>query len=223
MGTVSAIVSAYYCSAFLQQRLDNLHEQDCEIVIIAQEGSKEAEIAKNELLVLTPDIPTIYKAWNLGIKASTGDYLTSANSDDIFYPGALRKMADVLDNDKRFAIIYSDVDMTDTIGGEKKTTYKNSRGDFDELMHRCFVGPFPMWRKSLHEKYGMFNEEFHVAGDYEFWLRIASNGERFYYMPESLGLYVDRPDSAEHKERVRTLWETARAKRPYRSKQNGRN
>lgn len=222
MGKITAIISAYYCADFLKGRIDNLLEQDCQIVAVCQQGSKEETIIKSYgdavRMLMTFDIPTIYTAWNVALTVATGDYIISANSDDRFYPGALQKMAEALDNDKRFAMVYSDIDMCKEIDGPIVHTYKNIRGDFKLLLKQCFLGPFPMWRKSLHDKYGLFDAEYKVAGDYEFWLRIASKGERFYYIEETLGIYCDRPDSAEHREKVRTVWETARAKRPYRSK-----
>ncbi len=55
-----------------------------------------------------------------------------------------------------------------------------------------------MWRKSLHEKHGFFDSSFTSAGDWEFWLRMASAGETFKHVDEYLGLYLKRADSVEH-------------------------
>jgi len=151
----------------------------------------------------------------MAIKATDCRYVTNQNSDDRMYPGALAKMADVLDAQKNFSVVYSDIDMVDEIGGAVMNTYKNQRCNLETLLKICNVGPFPMWRRSLHKKHGYFDETYRVAGDYEFWLRLAAGGERFWHIPESLGMYIDRPDSAEHRQPVRTAWETARAKRPY--------
>ena len=219
MAKVSAIISAYYCADFLQARLDNLKGQGCEIVVVAQQDSIESNIASKAkvTLVETRLIPTIYKAWNLGITASSGEYITNANSDDTHYSGMIQHMAKTLDRNPKYALVYSDIDMTKEIGGEPSSIYKNAKYAPRELMNRCFIGPMPMWRKSLHDKYGLFDDNYQVAGDYEFWLRIASKGEKFFYLPKSVGIYVDRPDSAEHRQATRTLWETARAKSNYRS------
>ena len=218
MQRVAAIVSAYFCADFLAGRIDNLREQECEIVAVAQAGSDELQILTDmnvDNITITPDIPTIYAAWNMAINASESKYITNQNSDDRMYPGALAKMADLLDAQKNFGVVYSDVDMVAEIGGAVTGTYKNQRTDLETLLTICNVGPFPMWRRSLHNKYGFFDESYKVAGDYEFWLRLAAGGTRFWYMPESLGMYIDRPESAEHRQPVRTAWETARAKRPY--------
>ena len=54
-----------------------------------------------------------------------------------------------------------------------------------------------MWRRSLHNTYGYFREEFKSAGDYEFWLRIGKK-EMFFRYPETLGLYYRNPEGIEH-------------------------
>ena len=57
------------------------------------------------------------------------------------------------------------------------------------MLRGCFIGPQPMWRSNLHAKYGLFEDEYVSAGDYEFWCRCVSNGEIFYHIDEYLGLY----------------------------------
>src|SRR5574339_478532 len=120
MGSVTAIVSAYYASEFIESRLQNLKEQcpQPEIVVVAQADSIEAEVASlcDVVLVPTVGVPTLYDAWNMAIKHSTGDYITNANSDDLLYPGALRIMADVLDSHQNIALCYADSDVTKEYG-----------------------------------------------------------------------------------------------------------
>ena len=51
----------------------------------------------------------------------------------------------------------------------------------------------PMWRKSYHEKYGYFDEKYRSSGDWEMWLRGASQGSKFKKIYEVLGLYYFNP------------------------------
>jgi len=53
-------------------------------------------------------------------------------------------------------------------------------------MRYCICGPQPLWRRSIHERHGWFDESFKVAGDYEFWLRIATT-ETMVHVPAVLG------------------------------------
>jgi GT2 family glycosyltransferase len=219
MGKVSAIVSAYYAVDFLNGRIENLMQQSPrpEIVIIAQEGSKEAEIAAgyDVKLITTPDIPTIYVCWNMGIKEASGEYITNSNSDDRLYKGALAKLTDTLDKYPKYAVAYGDQDIVEKMGGDPISRYTWAEGGFDKLMEGCFIGPMPMWRRKLHDKYGYFDGEMHSSGDYEFWLRIAKAGEMFFHVREPMGAYLRRKESAENREPLRSLWETARARGRY--------
>lgn len=226
---VSAIVSAYYAEKYILDRLENLIEQEPqpEIVVICQGDSSELALSAEFLrdhpnlpgfkIVTTPDIPTIYAAWNLGVESASGVYLTNANCDDRLYPGALGKLANVLDEYPQFAAAYFNIDQMKEIGGEPVGRFEWAEGDLSVLLQGCFLGPMPMWRKSLHEEYGPFDPEMQSAGDYEFWLRLAAAGERFFHLRETLGSYLIREDSAERRSEVRAVWETARARARYRS------
>jgi tetratricopeptide (TPR) repeat protein len=73
--------------------------------------------------------------------------------------------------------------------------------DFDplQLLYGCYMGPQPMWRKKLHERYGWFDESLASAGDWDFWLRMAE-GETFLHIDEVLGLYLYSQTSCEHRD-----------------------
>jgi len=225
---LSCLLSTYYDLPLLQGRLDNLltqDEVDMEIIFIFQEMSYEEDIINDWIMqytyfpikiIATEDIPTLYDAWNQGIEISRGEYLTNVNTDDRLYPGALQKMIDVLDSEPDVGVVYPDVHRVATIDGEPFGTYTWAEGDFDVLIHGCFLGPMPMWRKSLHDEYGLFDPEMHSSGDYDFWLRLAKAGVKMKRIPEPLGRYYDRQESIEHREPVRTVWETANARRRYR-------
>jgi len=225
---LSCLLSTYYDLPLLQGRLDNLltqDEVDMELIFIAERGSEELRIIAEWLIeyqfypfqkIETNGIPTLYEAWNKAIIQAEGEYLTNVNTDDRLYPGALQKMIDVLDNEPDVGVVYPDVHRVATIDGEPFGTYTWAEGDFNVLIHGCFLGPMPMWRKSLHDEYGLFDPEMHSSGDYDFWLRLAKAGVKMKRIPEPLGRYYDRQESIEHREPVRTVWETANARRRYR-------
>lgn len=223
---VSAIVSAYYAEQYLEGRIDNLLSQTekPEIIVIAQKGSKEAEILERypqAVTILTDDIPGVYEAWNMGIKAAGGKYITNANCDDRLAPHALKKMADILDKETTYSVVYPDVDIVTEIGGNPKGQYRWLEGGIKELLTACFLGPMPMWRKSLHDRFGYFDEDYKSAGDYEFWMRLASQGVKFYHVrDEILGAYLKRDNSVEHREPLRSLWEENHARMKYREVTN---
>lgn len=219
MGTVSAIVSAYYAEKYIEARLVNLESLSPrpEIIVVAQRGSVEAKAAKAHdcIYILTEDIPTIYAAWNMAIRASNCDYITNANCDDHVYPESYWIMAETLDNNAGVSLVYG----ANGVVENGVTTYRarpDHRWDwFAALQKACFVGPMPMWRKSLHEKYGYFNPNYTSAGDYEFWLRIAKGGEHFKCLDVLIGRYTRRPDSLEFRDEPLSRIEAAQIRSMY--------
>ena len=232
MVKLTSLLSTYYDLPLLQGRLDNLLTQgeiDMAVIVIAEQDSEELEVLDTWLnyhpgfrwkvgSIETEGIPTLYDAWNQGIAIAEGEYLTNINTDDRLYPGALQKMIDVLDNNPDVGVVYPDVDRVDEIDGEPFGQFTWAEGDLAVLLRGCFLGPMPMWRKSLHDEYGLFDPDMHSSGDYDFWLRLAKNEVRFKRIPEVLGAYFDRAESIEHREPVRTVWETANAKGRYRER-----
>jgi glycosyltransferase involved in cell wall biosynthesis len=216
MPKVSAIISAYYCEEYLEGRITNLLNQSLapEIVVVCQKGSEEFEVSEqfnlqknNFRLLLTEITPTIYGAWNTGILFSAGDYIINANADDRFTLDAIEDMAEALDEHPEASMIYGSAYVIEKLGGKVIGQVGNREGDYQKLKNDYYLGPFQMWRRSLHAKYGYFDESLQVAGDYDFWLRCAKGGEKFYHLPGYVGTYLKRPDSAEHRQPIVAKYE----------------
>lgn len=213
---VSAIVSTYNSEKFMRGCLQDLVEQTLykqgalEIIVI-DSGSQQNEQAivrefqakyQNIVYDRTSERETLYAAWNRGIKMSRGAYMTNANTDDRHRPDALEIMAKYLDKNATVSLVYADQLITDVANDSFATTQAEKcwnlpAFDYSELERRCIIGPQPMWRKSLHEKYSYFRAEFTAAGDYEFWLRIGKT-ENIVRLPEILGLYYKNQQGLEH-------------------------
>lgn len=213
---VSAIVSTYNSEKYIRGCLDDLIAQSLyrkgglEIVVI-NTGSQQNEAAIVEEYrqkydhikhIHTDQRETVYGAWNRGIKAASGQYITNANTDDRHRVDALEKMAQVLDSRSDIALVYADVDITTMENarfGEAPIKGKFTWREFDRqtMFQGCYMGPQPMWRRSLHDRYGYFDDTMRTSGDYEFWLRMCMT-ETYLHIPETLGLYLESPSSIEH-------------------------
>ena len=155
----------------------------------------------NITYVRTPGRETIYTAWNRAIEIARGKYLTSANTDDRHRPDALAVMASHLDAHPDVALVYADQLISELPNETFAEAQATARWDWPEfsyadLERRCILGSQPVWRRSLHEKHGLFLPELHSAGDYEFWLR-AGKEENFRRLPEILGVYYHNPNGQE--------------------------
>jgi len=221
---ITAIISAYFAEKYLASRIENLQEQDTpvDVIVVCEAGSTEHVIASKysvELLT-TPDVPTIYYAWNLAIKHAQTEFITNANCDDLLYPGALSYMIQNLRLRPEYCLAYANDDIMKEYKGFPTNRHEWFEGGLDELLQMCFIGPMPIWRRSLHEKYGFFDEDMRSAGDYEFWLRLASSGEKFLHLKRCVGAFLSRSDSASTRDPLRSTWESARARSRYRKQES---
>ncbi|MCX6150717.1 MAG: glycosyltransferase [Ignavibacteriales bacterium] len=230
---VSAIVSTYNSEKFIEGCLKDLVEQtlykkgELEIIVI-NSGSKQNEEViirkyqskyKNINYLKTENRESIYAAWNRGIKAAKGKYITNANTDDRNRNDALEIKASTLDDNHQIGVVYADdyktTDPNSTFSSlSKNETCVWANYDSDLLLFGCYIGPHPMWRKALHEKFGYFDENLQVTGDYEFWLRI-SNKTDFQHLNEFLGVYYYSENSAEHRDKKKTNLEKITLQKKY--------
>src|SRR3989304_1005921 len=148
----AAIVSAYYCEKYLEGRLENLLAQTerPRIVVVALQNSPEQAIAARMLerehvsLLMTDAVPTIYHAWNLGVRASRTEYVTSANADDRLRQDGIATLVKALDDHPQGALAYPAGDIGQDLEGgfdnPKRTgQVRFAEGGFEELMRLCFV------------------------------------------------------------------------------------
>lgn len=209
---VSAITSLYKGAEYIQGFLEDivkqtLFEQSEYIIINANSPEYEKEESYiYEYLVKYPNIrywridtdPGIYGVWNMAIKVALGDFITNLNLDDRRNPYSFEIAATELACHRSIDLVYSNYLIT---GNPNETWEDNhSRGmvvlpDFDSHeMKVCLPGPMPMWRKSLHTKYGFFDENFLMAGDWEMWLRAVSKGAIMKRIRSFIaGLYYENP------------------------------
>lgn len=217
MVKVSAILSVYNGGDLLAHRLTNLIKQDLfrdgalEVVCVnagnsIQDANTLTEYSRtyDNIRVYDTLRDPLYHSWNIGIQHARGEYITNANADDRLAPFATRKLAEALDNgaDVAYGSCYCTVTRNAEWSGEwdfflddpinyhdGKVPFGHEPFDPDRLARQCFIGPFPMWRKALHDRVGYFDSAFAIAGDYEMWLRFAAHGATFQNIPLYLGLF----------------------------------
>ena len=210
---VTAIVSTYNAQRFMRGCLEDLEAQsiadDIEILVIdSNSPQNEGDIVRefqerysNIRYVRTEERETLYKAWNRAVQMARGKYLTSANTDDRHRRDAFEVMVAALEREPDAALAYADaaVTLSEEHSIARPAVYLRWP-DFDRarLFQVCYIGSQPLWRRDLHERYGLFDDSFIVAADYEFWLRLAKQ-ERFVHVRETVGVYLASPTSIEHR------------------------
>ena len=189
--------------------------------------------------------PGLYEIWNCGIEISRADYITNANLDDRRAPSSLEQQCTALrtrdDIDlvcNRVLVTHGEGETWESNGASalyfegfdregSATSSLGSRTEFglQDLFLTDSDGRWidsyniphcmPMWRKSLHPRFGLFNpRDYGAIADWEFWIRCASQGALFLLLPRTLGLYRINPLSHNRRDStndikqrvIRTYW-----------------
>lgn len=206
---VSAIVSIYKASRFLKHKMQDLLQQtlgeQLEIIVINANSPEDEDNIMQEFLHLPQVVyykcherEGLYASWARGTQMARGDYITNSNVDDFLRHDALEKLAQALDKHPEAGLAYGDFWVTNrdnqTFTEHIRTGF-GCRPDYTPrlMLWGCYMGPQPMWRKSLHAQIGSFDPSYQAAGDYEFWCRIAAAGHSMIHLKEFLGIYQHNP------------------------------
>jgi glycosyltransferase involved in cell wall biosynthesis len=132
-------------------------------------------------------------AINKGFKMASGELLAYLNSDDIYLPGALRRVGEYYAKTGADWIT-GDCLTIDEHGGTFTSDWLIS--GYKRFLRLCtqlstlwtlrtFDSPFPQpstfWSRRAYLKIGEFNDHYHYVMDYDYWLRMAKS-----YRPHDL-------------------------------------
>ena len=210
--SLTIITSVFNGDRYIEHFLDQIAKQtiydECQhIVINANSPGNEEEVILEfarthpnlEYYRLDKD-PGLYAVWNMAIKKSKADYLVNANLDDRLAPFAYELLLSELKNHPEIDLVYSDAYITtmpNQVFGKHvyESFYTVPEFSYKALQNGCFIGSHPIWRKSMNDKYGLFNEEFFCAGDWEMWLRAASQGSQFLHVKSLSAVNYSGPEA----------------------------
>lgn len=207
---ITALIALYHSGLFIKSKIESILSQtafeDTTFVFLnCQDKDKESEHIvpllkkyKNIKHVLFTSHLNLYDSWNAGIGITSSDYIVNYNADDQWHSEYLAKCASYLDHHPDYGIVSSQVLITD-----KPNQVHPS---WDHVWSRMVVGtypsttagPCPMWRRTMHAKYGYFGS-YRVIGDARFWEAMYAGQEKFGLIKEDLVLYYMSPHSLERR------------------------
>jgi hypothetical protein len=209
---VSVITSVYKSSDFLFDFFLDIKRQsifsECEFIIL--DANEEKESKDFEIISKFLDLPNIkykhigkcsvYSAWNQGVKIASSDIITNWNTDD-------RRKWNSLDYQVSFLESNSEVDLC---YGQLKISYipnENFEDCNSNHVWPCFEGSIenqikhnsphcmPVWRKDMHDKFGLFDESLFSASDYDMWFRVLVGKGVIKKLDEFVGVYFSNEKS----------------------------
>ena len=177
----SIIVATLNNENTLDRNLQSIVSQtykDYEIIII-DGGSKDKtfEVIKKynqeNLKIKNQQGHGVYNAFNEGIRICTGDIVVILNADDNFSDdNSLSKIQKEFSNDKDLELLMTNIKMVN----EKNKSIRIYDSKFFKpfMFYFGLMPPHPgiFVKKKVYNNFGLFDESFENAGDFEFLLRV---------------------------------------------------
>ena len=187
MTRVSTITPCYNMGRYMKGFLENLSTQthkDLEIVLDHNEPTDEEinlveehnQKHDNILHIQVEGVDPIGISMNRCIEFASGDYLCIWNVDDLRTPDSIEVMAKTLDDNPDIDFVYGNYTIVPNFGNTEGE-YVDETGRENELTTGMILGPFFMFRKSIIEKSGVFDEQLVSGADYDLALRLAFNSK----------------------------------------------
>ncbi len=116
-------------------------------------------------------------ARNVGLVASTGDYVSFLDDDDTRLPGSLDLQTDLLEQNPDAALIYGQAIYTDRDGSITNQAYPTEcvQGDvfWKLLTHNFIPCGSAVFKRSAIAALGMLDETIPGIDDWDFWIRLT--------------------------------------------------
>jgi glycosyltransferase involved in cell wall biosynthesis len=196
---ISVVIPTYNRLPLLAELLESLSRQtfrDFEVIVVNDDG-ENVDVLKKLYPELSLTIMNMAEnsrhimARNEGVKQAAGEYIMLIDDDDLIVPSHMERMvSEIRDCD----LVYADVEIVDyktehlvRIPVKRELfAYELDMG----LMRRfsTFVSSGCLYRRSIHEDIGLFDQGVHNYWDWDFFLR-AAKGHRIKRSPAAGVLY----------------------------------
>lgn len=203
---VSVLVAIYKASKYLSDKLEDLRAQsifnDLHIILLNCQNLENEQLIYNSFSKLH-NVSTyqftsyirLYESWNFGINESFEHYISNSNVDDLLHPSYYEACVNHLGKSTD-AIVSAQAYVTNQFP-QRWPNWKPI-SEMPVFYPGSTMGPCPVWRRALHNKYGYF-QNYNVISDARFWEALHDGGETFGSLKHKLIMYYMHNDSLERR------------------------
>lgn len=173
----------------LQKTIKSIRSQDyknIEHIIVdglSTDGTLDiiSEMMDEKTMVISERDYGIYDAINKGIKISTGKVIGVLHSGDIYASNSMLSRVAQKFLEKNIEAVFADVEYVD-YSGIVRRKYSSKHFSRSNLKYGMIMAHTSLFLSNdLYQKFGLYNKNYKIAGDFELIAKIFSNDIRFEY------------------------------------------
>ena len=203
---VSVLMSVYNGERYLREAVESILDQtfaDFEFIVI-DDGSTDRSylIMKSysdpRLIVVRQENLGLPKSLNRGLALARGEYVARQDADDVSLPLRLEKQVEFLNGHPDVAIVgtfFWVLNGSRTVRTAHEPPCHDLHIRWTLLLGSAFAHPAVMYRRSVIQILGGYDERFERAQDYELWSRLIREF-RGANIPQILVKWMDNPTGA---------------------------
>ena len=143
--------------------------------------------------------PGLYEAWNICCKSASTELVGNWNVDDRKSPWSLEALRQPFTLDTSLDISYGASLVSNTpnenwneIRGSSVFPCNETNG-WEDLIFNNNPHCMPIWKKSIHDRFGYFDTQYKTAADSDMWIRAVKGGAKIKKINDIVGIYFDNP------------------------------
>ena len=188
MPRVSILLTCYNHVKYIPVALESIRSQtftDYEVIALddgSTDGTREWLAQQTGIkVVFNEENLGTYGTLNKGLDLATGEYIAVFNDDDVWMPTKLEKQVAILDANPIVGLVHTEGEFIDGEGkvfegeplGFKFPRFETGDILLDLVYENKIIASAALFRRSIVDEIGGFNEHYFGSGDWEMWFRIA--------------------------------------------------
>ena len=194
---IGVIIPTLNASSYIESTLIAIRSQiGCTVkLIVVDSGSSDETLAicdrfKVQIVYERPG--NMYKAINTGMRLLKTRWVTYLNSDDLIYPDSYTQLIQYGES-MNADLVYGNCDYINKHG----TVIYSMCAANENLLNGLFIDggimgfaqPAAIFKNSLYQKLGGFNEEFHLISDFDFFARAVESNVKIKHLQLNVSLF----------------------------------
>lgn len=203
MPKVSIVLPTYNGSQYLSDSIESVINQtymDWELIIVddcstddtLKIAKKYAEMDERISVVHNEFNKKLPTSLNIGFEYAKGEYFAWTSDDNFYENEAIEKMVRYLDYNQNTPMVRADMILID----EKGTVIADSEAyDNHKMLVNNYVGACFLYRRSVAQSIGKYDDSLFCVEDYDYWIRIMKHCGPIGNIQEKLYRYRNHSES----------------------------